>query len=172
VGCDHGLGRYSGYRHGCCFSDGSASVYLSSGGGFIGGSSHETIRKATQKMVAIAADCQPNATATTTYPLPRHAQVIFYFLTDAGVFTANAPQEELSSHRRSSVTQVRTSSINTGSSKQRSIRRSDSEQVDHFSGATFISQTLGLDKVFSEAVRAGKCLGTGCRNRRTPSRTA
>jgi hypothetical protein len=50
-------------------------------------------------MVAIAADFQPNAIATTTYPLPRHAQVIFYFLTDAGVFTANAPEEELSSHR-------------------------------------------------------------------------
>jgi len=81
------------------FSDGNASVYLSSGGGFIDGSSHETIRKAAQKMVAIAADFQPKALATTTCPLPRHAQVIFYFLTDAGVFTANAPEEELSSHR-------------------------------------------------------------------------
>jgi len=81
------------------FSDGSASVYLSSGGGFIGGSSHESIRKAAQNMVTIAADFQPSAIATTTYPLPRHAQVIFYFLTDAGIFTANAPQEELSSHR-------------------------------------------------------------------------
>jgi hypothetical protein len=81
------------------FSDGNASVYLSSGGGFIGGSSHESIRKAAQKMVAIAAAFQPDAIATTTYPLPRHAQVVFYFLTDAGVFTANAPEEELSSHR-------------------------------------------------------------------------
>jgi hypothetical protein len=80
-------------------SDGNASVYLSSGGGFIGGSSHESIHKAAQKMVAIAADCQPKALATTTYPLPRRAEVIFYFLTDAGVFTANAPEEELSSHR-------------------------------------------------------------------------
>jgi hypothetical protein len=96
------------------FSDGNASVYLSNGGGFIDGSSHETIRRAAQKMVAIAADFQPKALATC--PLPRHAQVIFYFLTDAGVFTANAPEEELSSHRhryRSSVTRARTSSLNT-----------------------------------------------------------
>jgi hypothetical protein len=81
------------------FSDGTASVYLSSGGGFIGGSSHESIRKAAQKMVAIAADFQPKALATTTYPLPRQAQVTFYFLTDAGVFTVNAPEQELSGHR-------------------------------------------------------------------------
>ena len=83
------------------FSDGNASVYLSSGGGFIGGASHESIRKAAQRMVAIAAECQPQTHATTTYPLPQRAQVIFYLLTDSGAFTANAPQEELSSHHHS-----------------------------------------------------------------------
>jgi hypothetical protein len=81
------------------FSDGSASVYLSSGGGFIGGASHESIREAAQKMVAIAAQCQAQAHATTTYPLPERSQVIFYLLTDVGIFTANAPEEEMSSHR-------------------------------------------------------------------------
>lgn len=82
------------------FSDGTASVYLSSGGGSIGGgASHESIRKAAQRMVAVAAECQPQTHATTTYPLPQRAHVIFYLLTDSGVFAANAPQEELSSHR-------------------------------------------------------------------------
>jgi hypothetical protein len=81
------------------FSDGNASVYLSSGGGFIGGASHEAIRKAAQKMVAVAAEVQPQTHATTTFPLPQDAQVIFYLLTDEGVFTTNAPQQELSSHR-------------------------------------------------------------------------
>ena len=66
------------------FSDGNASVYLSSGGGFIGGAQHESIRKAARKMVAIAADCQPHAHLTTNYPLPEHSQVIFYLLTDVG----------------------------------------------------------------------------------------
>jgi hypothetical protein len=80
-------------------SDGNASVYLSSGGGFIGGASHESIRQAAQKMVAIAAEYQPQTHTTKTYALPREAQVIFYFLTDVGAFTASASQEELSSSR-------------------------------------------------------------------------
>jgi hypothetical protein len=80
------------------FSDGSASVYLSTGGGYIGGVSHESVRKAAQKMVAIAADYQSQMHATTAYPLPARAQVIFYVLTDSGIFTATASQEELSRH--------------------------------------------------------------------------
>lgn len=81
-------------------SDGTASIYLSSGGGSIGGGqSHDSIRKAAQKMVSIAAAFQPQMRATDTYPLPQQGQVTFYVLTDAGVFTATAPQEELSSHR-------------------------------------------------------------------------
>jgi hypothetical protein len=39
------------------FSDGHASIYLSTGGGFIGGGeSHESVRNAAKKMVAIAAE--------------------------------------------------------------------------------------------------------------------
>jgi hypothetical protein len=82
------------------FSDGNDSVYLSSGGGFIGSALHDSIGKAAQRMVTIAAECQPQAHFTTTYPLPQHAQVIFYFLTDVGVFTIGASEQELSSHRR------------------------------------------------------------------------
>jgi hypothetical protein len=81
-------------------ADGTASIYLSSGGGSIGGGqSHDSIRKAAQKMVSVAAEFQPQMQATDTYPLPQRVQVTFYVLTDAGVFTATAPQEELSSHR-------------------------------------------------------------------------
>jgi hypothetical protein len=81
-------------------ADGTASIYLSSGGGSIGGGqSHDSIRKAAQKMVSVAAEFQPQMPATDTYPLPQSGQVTFYVLTDAGVFTASAPQEDLSSHR-------------------------------------------------------------------------
>jgi hypothetical protein len=81
-------------------SDGTASVYLSTGGGSIGGGqSHEAIRKAAQRMVSIAAEFQPQMRTTSEYPLPQHGQIIFYALSNAGVFTASAPQEELSSHR-------------------------------------------------------------------------
>jgi hypothetical protein len=81
------------------YSDGSASVYLSSGGGYLGGFSHESIRTAAQKMIAMAAESQSQTHATTVHPLPQRGQVIFYLLTDQGLFTANASQEELSSHR-------------------------------------------------------------------------
>jgi len=81
-------------------ADGTASIYLSSGGGSMGGGqSHDSIRKAAQKMVSIAVEFQPQMQATGTYPLPQRGQVTFYVLTDAGVFTETAPQEELSSHR-------------------------------------------------------------------------
>lgn len=80
-------------------SDGSASIYLSSGGGSIGGAGHETIRKAAQAMVALAAKFQSHAKATKDFPLPKAGQTIFYLLTDAGVFTAGAPDEELGEKR-------------------------------------------------------------------------
>jgi len=95
---DWGLG--SGTATVVAIADGTASVYLSSGGGSIGGGqSHESIRKAAQKMVAVAAEFQPQMRATNSHPLPQTGHVVFYVLTDAGVFTASASQEELSLHR-------------------------------------------------------------------------
>lgn len=80
-------------------SDGSASIYLSSGGGSIGGGTHETIRKASQAMVALAAKFQSQAAATKEFPLPKDGQTIFYLLTDAGVFTASASEQDLGEER-------------------------------------------------------------------------
>lgn len=81
-------------------ADGHASIYLSSGGGFIGGAqSHETVRLAAKRLVAAARECQPLAKATLAYPVPQHDEVFFYMLTDSGVFTAGARQEELTGHR-------------------------------------------------------------------------
>ena len=80
-------------------SDGTASVYLSSGGGGIGGGqSHESMRKAARNMVSAAIELQPQMRATDAFPLPQKSQVTFYVLTDAGVFTVCATQDELSSH--------------------------------------------------------------------------
>ncbi len=76
-------------------SDGTASVYLSSGGGYIGGQSHETIRNAAQRTVIVAEEVEPQMHITTTYPLPPPGGVAFYALTDSGVFTASAPEEDL-----------------------------------------------------------------------------
>src|SRR5215472_3411031 len=81
-------------------ADGTASVYLSSGGGFIGGSqSHESLRAAAKRTVKLSSEVQPLMHVTTTYPLPQRGHVTFYVLTDAGVFTATASEEDMKTHR-------------------------------------------------------------------------
>ncbi len=80
-------------------ADGTGSVYLSSGGGFIGGGqSHESIRTAAKRTVELATQVQPMMHLTTNYPLPERRQVNFYVLTDAGVFTASASEEQMRTH--------------------------------------------------------------------------
>jgi len=82
------------------FADGHASIYLSSGGGFLGGGdSHESVRNAAKRMVSIAAELQPQAHPASSYPLPEHGGVMFYFLTDSGVFRAAASEDDLRTHR-------------------------------------------------------------------------
>jgi hypothetical protein len=82
------------------FSNGHASIYLSTGGGFIGGGkSHESLRIAAKKMVAVAGVCQPHTHPTSEYPLPqKQDEVLFYLLTDSGIFTADALKEDLSNY--------------------------------------------------------------------------
>jgi hypothetical protein len=80
--------------------DGSASVYLSSGGGFLGGGqSHESIRGAAKQAVEAAKEVQPLMHPSADYPLPQRGQVTFYLLTDSGVFGAGASEDDLKSHR-------------------------------------------------------------------------
>ena len=82
------------------YADGTASVYLSNGGGYLGGGqSHESIRNAAIKTVEIARELKSLMQPTTTYPLPQRGQVTFYVRTDAGVLTATAPEDDLRSHR-------------------------------------------------------------------------
>src|SRR5579864_4263362 len=59
-------------------ADGSASVYLSSGGGFIGGGqSHESIRNAALRTVELAGAVQPMMHSAKQYPAARAGEVTF-----------------------------------------------------------------------------------------------
>ncbi len=81
-------------------ADGSASVYLAGGGGFIGGGqAHESIRNAALKTVELAAAVQPLMHSTKQYPLAQPGQVTFYAVTDAGVFAASVSQDDLAGDR-------------------------------------------------------------------------
>jgi hypothetical protein len=80
-------------------SDGSASIYLSTGGGFIGGIGQESIRHAATRMVRVATGFVAGMTPTADYPLPDRGRTRFYVRTDAGVLTADAPDAELAQRR-------------------------------------------------------------------------
>jgi hypothetical protein len=77
-------------------SDGNASVYLSNGGAAIrGGQSQEPIRALARETVALAAEVQPRMPFARTFLLPAQGEVTFYVLTDAGIFTASATEDDL-----------------------------------------------------------------------------
>jgi hypothetical protein len=78
-------------------SDGTASVYLSGGGGYIGGIGQPPIHAAAQKAIEVARSVQLPNQPSTDYPLPEIHGVFFYFLTDAGVFVLRSSEEELKS---------------------------------------------------------------------------
>jgi hypothetical protein len=78
-------------------SDGSASVYLSSGGGFIGGGGQKPIHNAALKAVEIAREVRLLSTPVEAYPLPEQHEVFFYFLTDAGVYMERSSDQEMKS---------------------------------------------------------------------------
>ncbi len=81
-------------------ADGSASVYLSGGGGFIGGGqSHESIRNAALRTVELAGAAQPEMQSVKQYPAAHAGEVTFYAVTDAGVFGATASQDDLAGGR-------------------------------------------------------------------------
>jgi hypothetical protein len=88
-----------GVVNGCAtvvaFSDGNASLYLSGGGGAIGGKGVESIRNAAQRAVIAAAAVQPQTQIAPAFPLPKTGEVSFYLLTDSGVFTSAATVEEM-----------------------------------------------------------------------------
>ncbi len=79
-------------------ADGTVSIYLSSGGGSLGGGQgHAAIREAGHKFLNLAKESLSKMQKTMEYPLPSKGQVYFYVRTSGGVFTARTSQEELNS---------------------------------------------------------------------------
>ncbi|MGA7522159.1 MAG: hypothetical protein WBW84_06735 [Acidobacteriaceae bacterium] len=77
-------------------TDGSASLYLSSGGGFLGGSQHyPAIREAALHAIALATTLQCHFEPTETSALPPLGDVTFYVTTGQGVLIAVASQARL-----------------------------------------------------------------------------
>jgi hypothetical protein len=68
------------------YKTGDASMYFSSGGGYIGGIGHEEIRNAVSKTIEKTQDQIPRMKPTNEYPLVERGQVRVYALTPSGLF--------------------------------------------------------------------------------------
>lgn len=80
-------------------ADGTTSLYLSQGGGILGGGGHEAIAKATKARVTEAEKYYKELPQTTSYPLPAVGNVRFFFLIYSGVRTVEVDQIELGENK-------------------------------------------------------------------------
>jgi len=70
------------------YKTGDASMYLSTGGGVIGGGQHENVNKASKQFVKLADKYLDKALKTDLTPIPDKNCVRFYFLTTKGKYYA------------------------------------------------------------------------------------
>lgn len=70
------------------YKTGDASMYLSTGGGVIGGGQHENVNKASKQFVKLADKYLDKAVKTDLTPIPDKNCVRFYFLTTKGKYYA------------------------------------------------------------------------------------
>lgn len=75
--------------------DGNASMYLSTGGGVIGGYAHETVRKAAIDFVNIGQRYFSKMNPVDSFPLPKANNVTFYILTNKGKYSIEEKIEKI-----------------------------------------------------------------------------
>lgn len=80
-------------------ADGTTSLYLSSGGGVIGGQAHQSVRAATTAFLDTANHLRAELRPAPATPLPEEGQTVFYALTDAGVLTGGGVENDLGEGR-------------------------------------------------------------------------
>jgi len=72
------------------FDDGSTSLYLIPGGGFIGAGAHENVRRAAEAFRNEAAKVVGQFHVVTEYPLPASGYSAFYVVTDSSTLGSGA----------------------------------------------------------------------------------
>ena len=94
-----GILMETGYPEGTvtlfALSDGTTSLYLSSGGGVIGGHSHQSVRQANAELLETANQYYQHLEPTESFPLPAEKQTLFYVLTDSGVLSGYGREDDL-----------------------------------------------------------------------------
>jgi hypothetical protein len=78
-----------------CFADGDARFYYKTGGGMVGGVSHEKVRRASLEFLTAARKALTKMRRTAEFPLPAPDKIRFYVLTSRGVYTTETYREDL-----------------------------------------------------------------------------
>jgi hypothetical protein len=79
--------------------DGTTSLYISSGGGIIGGHGHENVREANAAFIRTANQFYRHLKACESFPVPALGQTIFYVITDSGILTGEGLDDDLGNGR-------------------------------------------------------------------------
>jgi hypothetical protein len=99
----HGVLMETGYPEAVvtlvAMGDGAASLYFSNGGGIIGTGEHDGPKVAARSLIALAAHNLIGFVPTTATPLPTPGRTRFYVLTDRGILTAEASEDDLGENR-------------------------------------------------------------------------
>lgn len=86
-----------------CFRDGGVSLYLSTGGGVIGGGGHESVRTACLEMMSLtnkyAQDFLAACKRVSSFAFPSEGEVFFYLVTGDGVDQARCRKDALAAQR-------------------------------------------------------------------------
>jgi hypothetical protein len=98
-----GLLMESGYSEGTAtlfaLGDGTTSLYLSSGSGIIGGGGHDNVRRANRAFIESANEYYERFKPCRSYPTPEPDHAVFYVLTDSGILTEDALENDLGNNR-------------------------------------------------------------------------
>lgn len=79
------------------FSNGEASIYLSTGGGFIGGGQHASVSSAARAFVVAASNVRSQLKPVSRFPLPSAGMTNFYVITSEVVLFGEEWGDELAS---------------------------------------------------------------------------
>ena len=93
------MGHPGGVATLVAFATGDASLYFSTGGGVIGGVTHENVARAARHFVSTAQGYTDGMETVTVTPLPDPGEVRFYLLTPQGPLAAEADEEDLGKRR-------------------------------------------------------------------------
>ena len=80
-------------------ADGTASLYFSNGGGFIGAATHANVAEANRRRLETGIESLPELSVVTDPPLPAEGMTQFVAVTPAGLRGSVAPEEEFGDGR-------------------------------------------------------------------------